>query len=225
MAIRVLIADDHGVLRAGLRALLNSEQEMEVVGEAADAEQTLRLAEELHPDVVLMDLNMPKGGGIHATQQLKELLPEVKVLILTVHEDNSILREAIQCGAAGYILKRAVESELINAIQAVARGELYIHPAMTRALIDNSPTESLPDQTRAATLTQREYEVLRLIAQGNSNRQVASLLTISVRTVESHRANLMEKLNLTCRVELVRYASQHGMLEDWEPDMSGGRTN
>ena len=142
MAIRVLIADDHGVLRAGLRALLNSEQEMEVVGEAADSEQTLRLAEELHPDVVLMDLNMPKGGGIYATQQLKELLPEAKVLILTVHEDDSLLREAIQCGAAGYILKRAVESELINAIQAVARGELYIHPAMTRDLVDQSNPDS-----------------------------------------------------------------------------------
>jgi len=225
MAISVLIADDHGVLRAGLRALLNSEPEMEVVGEAADGEQTLRLAEELHPDVVLMDLNMPKGDGIYTTRHLKELLPEVNVLILTVHEDDSLLREAIQCGAAGYILKRAVESELITAIQAVARGEMYIHPAMTRALLDQSTAKTLPDQTHSSTLTVREYEVLRLIAQGNSNRQVASLLTISVRTVESHRANLMEKLNLTCRVDLVRYAAQHGMLEDWEPDMSGGRLN
>jgi two-component system response regulator NreC len=225
LAISVLIADDHGVLRAGLRALLNSEPEMEVVGEAADGEQTLRLAEELHPDVVLMDLNMPKGDGIYTTRHLKELLPEVNVLILTVHEDDSLLREAIQCGAAGYILKRAVESELITAIQAVARGEMYIHPAMTRALLDQSTAKTLPDQTHSSTLTVREYEVLRLIAQGNSNRQVASLLTISVRTVESHRANLMEKLNLTCRVDLVRYAAQHGMLEDWEPDMSGGRLN
>ena len=225
MAISVLIADDHGVLRAGLRALLNSEPEMEVVGEAADGEQTLRLAEELHPDVVLMDLKMPRGDGIYTTRHLKELLPEVNVLILTVHEDDSLLREAIQCGAAGYILKRAVESELITAIQAVARGEMYIHPAMTRALLDQSTAKTLPDQTHSSTLTVREYEVLRLIAQGNSNRQVASLLTISVRTVESHRANLMEKLNLTCRVDLVRYAAQHGMLEDWEPDMSGGRLN
>ena len=225
MAISVLIADDHGVLRAGLRALLNSEPEMEVVGEAADGEQTLCLAEELNPDVVLMDLNMPKGDGIYTTRHLKALLPQVNVLILTVHEDDSILREAIQCGAAGYILKRAVESELINAIQAVARGEMYIHPAMTRALLDQPTANSLPDQGNQATLTAREYEILRLIAQGNSNRQVASLLTISVRTVESHRANLMEKLNLTCRVDLVRYAAQHGMLEDWEPDMSGGKLN
>ena len=225
MAISVLIADDHGVLRAGLRALLNSEPEMEVVGEAADGEQTLCLAEELNPDVVLMDLNMPKGDGIYTTRHLKALLPQVNVLILTVHEDDSILREAIQCGAAGYILKRAVESELINAIQAVARGEMYIHPAMTRALLDQPAANSLPDQGNQATLTAREYEILRLIAQGNSNRQVASLLTISVRTVESHRANLMEKLNLTCRVDLVRYAAQHGMLEDWEPDMSGGKLN
>jgi two-component system response regulator NreC len=225
MAIRVLIADDHGVLRAGLRALLNSEPEMEVVGEAADGEQTLLQAEELQPDVVLMDLNMPKGDGIYTTRGLKEMHPEINVLILTVHEDDSLLREAIQCGAAGYILKRAVESELITAIQAVARGEMYIHPAMTRALLDQSTAKSLPDQASQATLTAREYEVLRLIAQGNSNRQVASLLTISVRTVESHRANLMEKLNLTCRVDLVRYAAQHGMLEDWEPDMSGGNLN
>ena len=205
--------------------MLNSESEMEVVGEAADGEQTLRLAEELHPNVVLMDLNMPKGDGIFTTQHLKEQHPEVNVLILTVHEDDSLLREAIRCGAAGYILKRAVDSELINAIQAVSRGELYIHPAMTRALLDRSTSEPLPDQLNSPTLTSREYEVLRLIAQGNSNRQVASLLTISVRTVESHRANLMEKLNLTCRVDLVRYAAQHGMLEDWEPDMSGGKLN
>jgi two-component system response regulator NreC len=225
MAIRVLIADDHGVLRSGLTALLNSEPEMEVVGEAEDGEQTLRQAEELHPDVVLMDLNMPKGDGLYTTRGLKEMYPEVNVLILTMHEDDSLLREAIKCGAAGYILKRAVESELITAIQAVARGEMYIHPAMTRALLDQPTAKSLPDQATHATLTAREYEVLRLIAQGNSNRQVASLLTISVRTVESHRANLMEKLDLTCRVDLVRYAAQHGMLEDWDPDMSGGSLN
>ena len=225
MPIRVLIADDHGVLRAGLRALLNSEPEMEVVGEAEDAEQVLRMATELQPDIVLMDLSMPKGGGIYATQQLQKLVPGTCVLILTVHEDDSLLREAVQSGAAGYILKRAVESELINAIQAVARGELYIHPAMTRALLNDSTATSPVERTRVETLTHREYEVLRLVAQGNSNRQIAALLTISVRTVESHRANLMEKLNLTCRVDLVRYAAQHGMLEDWEPDMSGGNLN
>ena len=220
MGIRVLIADDHGVLRAGLHALLNSEPEMEVVGEAADAEQTLSLAKELHPDIVLMDLSMPKGGGIYATQQLKLFDPEVRVLILTVHEDHSLLREAIQCGAAGYILKRAVESELITAIQAVARGELYIHPAMTRALLKDSTSTTPIELTRVETLTHREYDVLRLIAQGNSNRQVADLLSISVRTVESHRANLMEKLNLTCRAELVRYAAQQGLLEEWAYDLS-----
>jgi two-component system response regulator NreC len=185
MTIRVLIADDHGVLRAGLTALLNSEPEMEVVGESADGEQTLRQAEELHPDVVLMDLNMPKGDGIYTTRGLKELFPEINVLILTMHEDDSLLREAIQCGASGYILKRAVESELITAIQAVARGEMYIHPAMTRALLDQPTRKSLPIQTNVPTLTAREYEVLRLIAQGNSNRQVASLLTMSHKGVHT----------------------------------------
>ena len=227
MPIRVLIADDHGVLRAGLRALLNSEPELEVVSEAADAEQVLTLAKELHPDIVLMDLSMPKGGGIYATQQLQKLVPSTRVLILTVHEDDSLLREAVQSGAAGYILKRAVESELINAIQAVSRGELYIHPAMTRALLKESTATSPIERTQVETLTHREYEVLRLIAQGNSNRQIAALLTISVRTVESHRANLMEKLNLTCRADLVRYAAQHGMLDEWAYDKSvedGGDT-
>jgi two-component system response regulator NreC len=225
MTIRVLIADDHGVLRAGLRVLLNSEPGMEVVGEASDTEQVLLLTKELHPDIVLMDLSMPNGGGIYATQQLQKEMPEICVLILTVHEDDSLLREAVESGASGYILKRAVESELINAIQAVARGELYIHPAMTRALLNESTTTSPIHQTQVETLTHREYEVLRLISQGNSNRQIASLLTISVRTVESHRANLMEKLNLTCRSELVRYAAQHGLLEDWAYDFPVERKN
>jgi len=219
MSIRVLIADDHGVLRAGLRELLNAEEDIDVVGEASDGEQALRLAKDLGPDIVLMDLNMPKCGGLDATLQLKELMPETDVLILTMHEDDCLLQEAIQSGASGYILKRAAESELINAIQAVSRGELYIHPAMTRALLKDSSTNSTVASIQADTLTRREIEVLRLIAQGYSNRQIASQLTISVRTVESHRANLMDKLELHSRVELVRYAAQHGMLADWERDM------
>ena len=219
MSIRILIADDHGVLRAGLRALLNTEPDLQVVGEATDSQETLRLAGELHPDVVLLDISMPGPGGIKVTQQLKEALPKARVLILTVHEDESLLREAMRAGAAGYITKRAIEPELINAIHAVWRGDLYVHPAMTRALLkDLAPsTESPPPHTTndrpIEPLTPRESEVLTLIAQGYTNRQAADILSISVRTVESHRANIMGKLGLRSRVELVRYAMKHGLLE------------
>ena len=218
MTLRILIADDHGVLRAGLRALLSAEPDIEVVGEASDGQAVLEIAQNLQPDVILMDLSMPKCGGIEATSRIKEMLPGASVLILTMHEEESLLREAIQCGAAGYILKRAVETELIDAIRAVARGELYIHPGMTRALFPDSTAKTTDVKLPIPTLTRREYQVLGLIAQGYSNRQTAAKLTISVRTVESHRANLMNKLDLHSRVELVRFATQHGLLEDWEND-------
>jgi DNA-binding NarL/FixJ family response regulator len=212
MPRRIIVADDHGVLRAGLRALLNDEPDLEVVGEAADGDEALRLTRELEPDIVLMDINMPGCGGIETTHRLMELQPDVRVLILTVYEDKSLLQAAIHAGAAGYILKRAVESELIDAIRAVVRGDLYVHPAMTRALLEH--TNHIPAIERAVTevLTPREVEVLRLIAQGHTNRQIAELLHVGVRTVESHRANLMSKLGLRSRVELVRYASQRGLL-------------
>jgi two-component system response regulator NreC len=213
VAIRILIADDHGVLRAGLRALLNAESDLHVVGEAADGTEALRLCGELKPEVVLLDVAMPGMSGIEVTQELKKAHPDTYVLILTVHEDESLLQEAIRAGAAGYIVKRAVESELINAIRAVAHGDLYIHPAMMRALfkdLNPRPANSAPVQA----LTRREIDVLRLIAQGYTNRQMADTLSLSVRTVETHRANVMSKLGLNSRVELVHYAKEHGLLEE-----------
>jgi two-component system response regulator NreC len=213
MCIRILISDDHGVLRAGLRALLSAESDLEVVGEAADGDEVLRLAKELGPELVLMDISMPGIGGIEATRQLKEILPEVRVLILTVHEDESLLQEAIQAGATGYIVKRAVESELIDAIRAVCRGDLYVHPAMTRALLKEITPTPAPNNRPVELPTPREIDVLRFIAQGYTNRQTAEALNISTRTVESHRANLMSKLNLRSRVELVRYARENGYIE------------
>ena len=213
MSIRILIADDHGVLRAGLRALLNAEPGLEVVGEAADGLTALQLAAELRPDVALMDLSMPGLDGIQVTRQLKETLPGTRVLILTVHEDESLLREAIQAGASGYIIKRAVESELINAIRAVCSGDLYVHPTLTRALLRDLSPAIASDQAPTESLTPREIDVLRLIAQGYTNRQVAEKLHVSVRTVESHRANLTSKLDIASRAELVRYAREHGLLE------------
>jgi len=212
MGIRTLIVDDHGVLRAGLRALLAGEADLEVVGEAADGDEALRMAGELSPEVVLMDITMPGMDGIEATRKLLAEMPSARVLLLTVHADSSLLREALQAGAAGYILKRAVESELINAIRAVARGDLYIDPAMTRALLTEPARNPCRDNLNE-TLTSRETEVLQLIAGGYTNRQIAEKLTISVRTVEGHRANIMGKLDLRSRVELVRYARETGLID------------
>ena len=215
MSIRILIADDHGVLRAGLRALLSAESELEVVDEASSGNEALSLADKLQPDLILLDISMPDLGGIEVTRRLKEMLPNVRVLILTVHEDESLLQEAIQAGASGYIVKRAVESELIDAIRAVWRGDLYVHPAMTRALLKEmspSPSSSSNNEALVESLTPRETDVLRLIAQGYTNRQMADMLSISVRTVESHRSNLMGKLDLHSRVELVRYARENNLI-------------
>jgi two-component system response regulator NreC len=212
MSIRILIADDHGVLRAGLRALLNAEVDFSVVGEAADGREALQLVREHRPDVLLLDVSMPGRSGIEVTQQVKQEFPDTRVLILTVHEDESLLQEAIRAGAAGYIIKRAVEAELINAVHAIWRGDLYIHPAMTRALLKSVQIPSPPAEEPVEPLTPRERDVLRHIAQGYTNRQIADALQISVRTVESHRANLTGKLGLKSRVELVRYARQAGML-------------
>ncbi len=214
MTIPILIADDHGVLRAGLRALLSAETDLEVIADADNGEDALKLAKELKPEVVLLDVNMPGLGGIEVTKKLKEVMPATKVLILTVHEDDSLFQEAIQAGASGYIIKRAVESELIDAIRAVKRGDLYVHPAMTRALLKEiSPSQNTGNDTPVETLTKREVDVLKLIAQGYTNRQTAEALSISVRTVESHRANLMGKLDLHSRVDLVRYAKEYGFIE------------
>jgi len=215
MPIRILIVDDHSVIRTGLRTILAAQPDLEVVGEAADGHQAIQLARELHPDVVLMDISMPgpAGGGIEVTRRLREILPHVCVLILTVHEDETLLREAIRVGASGYVIKRAAESELVNAIQAVARGEMYIHPAMTRTLLKNLATPTAPRPTTVESLTPREIEVLRLLAKGYTNRQIAEALRISVRTVEGHRSNLMSKLDVHSRVELTGYAEEHHLLE------------
>lgn len=213
MTIRVLVADDHGVLRAGLVALLNIETGMEVVGEADDENSAVSLTVEKHPDVVLMDVSMPESGGIEATRRIKQLAPETRVLILTVHEDIGLMQAAIRAGAMGYILKRAIKSELINAIHTVLRGDLYLHPAMTRLLLMEEQTSASPSTGfYTEPLTSREIEVLRLIAQGYTNNQTAEILRISVRTVEYHRSNLTAKLNLRSRVELMRYAEEKGLI-------------
>lgn len=215
MTIRILIADDHSLIRTGLRTILNAQPGLEIVGEAADGNEALRLAQLLRPDVVLTDISMPGpvGGGITVTKRLKELLPDTRVLILTVHEDESLLREAVRVGAAGYIVKRAAETELVGAIEAAMRGDLYIHPAMTRLLFKETTPAAPPKRPLTEALTQREIDVLRLLAKGYTNRQIADVLNLSMRTVEGHRSNLMSKLNLHSRVELTSFAEEHGLLE------------
>ena len=212
MPIRILIADDHAVVRSGLRALLRADPDLEVVGEAEDGFETLRLAGTLHPDMVLLDITMPPENGIKTARRLKEAHPELIVLILTMHEDESLLHEALRAGAAGYVIKRAEESEILQAIQTASRGDIYVHPAMTRALLHQPVATEHRRGSPANPLTRREIEVLRLLAKGNTNRQIAGLLGLSMRTIENHRANLMGKLGLVSRVELVNYAEEHDLL-------------
>ncbi|HID64080.1 MAG TPA: response regulator transcription factor [Anaerolineae bacterium] len=215
--IRVLIADDHAVLRAGLRILLDAEPDMEVVGEAADGAEALARVGELAPDVVLLDITMPRVNGLSVLRQIREVSPDSRVLILTMHDDESYLREALAAGGAGYVLKRAADTELLSAIRAVYQGGTYLHPAHTKALL-----EGMLDRERDATgeansyerLSPREREVLRLIALGYTNRQAADQLYLSVKTVETYKARLMTKLGLHSRAELVRYALQRGLLDD-----------
>jgi two-component system, NarL family, response regulator NreC len=210
--IRILIADDHALVRAGLRALLLADPELEVVGEAGDGTEALRLCEELLPDLVLLDITMPGDSGIATAQRLKEARPELVVLFLTMHEEEGLLHEALRAGAAGYVIKRAEASELLQAIRAATRGDIYVHPAMTRGLLQQPVTTQHRRTAPEPELTPRELEVLRLLVRGNTNRQIAGLLGLSIRTVESHRANLMGKLGLASRVELVEYAEEHGLL-------------
>ena len=189
-----------------------------MVGEASSSDEALATALRVRPDVVLMDVSMPGAGGIEVTRQLHELLPATKVVILTLHEDEALLREAIRVGACGYIVKRAVESELFAAIEAAQRGEVYVHPSMTRALLASPGSQALrkpaaPQGPAGGGLTRRELDVVRLLARGYTNRQIADEMELSVRTVETHRANVMAKLELSSRAELVRWVADRRLFE------------
>lgn len=210
---KVLIADDHAIVRAGLRALIKSEPLLELVGEATGGYETIELVKITQPDILVLDLSMPDIDGIAVTKKLVSGIPNIKILILTLHEDKALLREVMKSGASGYILKRAAETELITAIQIVMRGDMYIDPAMVSALIEQSVKSTNYMQDAIEPLTPREIDVLKLIVLGYTNRQIGEELNISVRTVEGHRANLSEKLGSKSRVELVRYAREHGLTD------------
>lgn len=213
--IRILVVDDHVVVRSGLIALLDGKHDMKVIGDAADGDEAILKAAELLPDVVLMDFSMPPGkDGLTATKELKKKLPDIEVLILTMHDDEEYLFRAIQAGASGYVLKSAPHEELLSAIQSVAGGSAYLYPSATKRLMSEYLDKLKQDGASGPydTLSDREREILSWIAKGYSNKEIAEHLVISVKTVETHKSNLMEKLNLRTRPELVKFAMKKGLL-------------
>jgi len=211
---RVLIADDHAVLRAGLKMLLNAQDDMVVVGEATNGQEALAAVQRYAPDVLLLDLTMPQTDGFEVLRQLRRERPNVRVLILTMHEEEGYLRRALEAGAAGYCPKSAADAELLAAIRAVMRGNVYIHPSHTRILLDKMLPAASQPSTASAELSERESAVLKLVALGHTNQEIAEQLALSVKTVESYRARGMEKLGLTSRAALVRYALQRGWMKE-----------
>jgi len=208
--IRILLADDHAVVRQGFKMILNAQADMEIVGEAGNGRQAVELAEQLRPDVVVMDVSMPELNGIEATRRLASSLPHARVIALSMHKDSVYVREILRAGARGYLLKDSGAADLVAAIHAVASGESYLSPAVSNAVLD--------DYRRHVTnpidlLTSREREVLQLLAEGRTNKEIAGVLNLSVYTVDAHRGRIMEKLNLHSISELVRFAVRNGLIE------------
>lgn len=213
--IRLLLVDDHEVVRSGLRMLLENEPGLVIEGEANNGGQALELVEKLNPDVVIMDITLPDISGIDATRQIKASHPKVAVVALTIHEDQQYFFEMLQAGASGYVPKRAAPDDLITAIRAAYRGETYIYPSLAKLLVKDFLARGGEEETRETMsgLTPREQEVLALLAEGKTNDEIAGLLTISAHTVARHRENLMGKLGLHSRSELVKYAIRKGLIK------------
>lgn len=213
--IRLLLADDHEIVRAGIRSLLDNHPDLEVIGEAAGGKEAIDLATRHKPDVVLMDVSMPDVDGAEATRRIKELAPEVNVLALTIHEEEAYFFRMLKAGANGYIPKRASPQILLTAIRVVAEGEVFLHPVVAGAMVQDylRRVESGKEKATYGKLTPRQREVLTLIAEGLSNQDIAEELGISVRTVERHRENIMKRLNLHNRVDLVKYALRKGLIQ------------
>lgn len=213
--LRVILAEDHETVREGLKLIVNSQPDMEVVAEAQNGSAAIKLARELAPDIVVMDISMPELNGLKATRKLKQVAPTVKVLTLTRHTDDAYLQQLIQAGASGYVLKQSAPTELIRAIHAVCNGNSYLDPALTNKVMGGyaSRSASLRGE-RKTDLTDREAEVLRMIAWGYSNKEIAHHMDISVKTVEAHKANAMRKLNMQSRIDIVRYAILQGWMQD-----------
>ena len=215
MTIRLLLVDDHAVVRSGLRMLLGSESDLEIAGEAGTAAEAIEAANQVMPDVILMDIGLPDLSGIDATREIKKRFPKVAIVALTIHEDEEYFFKMLEAGASGYVPKRAAPEELITAIHAAATGQVYLYPSLAKLLVkDYLSQDHLADEKlRLDGLTDREQEVLTYLAEGAGNDQIASALVISPKTVERHRENIMHKLNLHSRSELVRYAIRKGIIK------------
>jgi len=216
--IRVLIVDDHAIVRAGLRMLINPQPDMEVVGEAADGHEALRQALEANPDVLTLDLTMPGGGGLKTLERLRQGCPQTRVLVLTMHEDPSYLRAALAAGASGYVAKSAVDGDLLAAIRSVAQGRTFVSMNLsdngTHQVLGDPPTGTeSPPRVPVKLLSSREQEVLKLLAQGHTNKEAGTQLRLSVKTIETYRARLADKLGLRSRADLTRYALEMGLLD------------
>lgn len=214
--VRVLIVDDHAIVRDGVRMILEAQPDIEVVGEASDGREALEAARQLSPGVVLMDIAMPGMNGLEATAAIRQDLPDVQVLILTMHEDYEYFFEVLRAGASGYVLKGASSDDLVSAIRAVHQGGVYLHPAVAKNLVSDYVKRMEPGEDRARYdgLSDRERQVLKLVAEGETSRQIAEELFLSVNTVQTHRAHIMEKLGLHNRTDLIRYALRKGLVEE-----------
>lgn len=209
--MKVLIADDHGIVRSGITLLLERQPDIDVIGEASDGAEALKLVLERRPDVAILDNSMPKLTGLQAAREIKQQAPEVNVLILSMHDDERYLYEALRVGAGGYVLKRAADQDLVRAVRAVNDGEPFLTDDAQRTLV-KAWIES-GEETPKDKLTDREREVVKLIAEAHTNKQIAEILGLSEKTVESHRSNILNKLGMSDRVELVRYAVRRGLIE------------
>ena len=213
--LQIFLADDHAVVREGLKALINAQPDMIVIGEAGDGQSAWQQAQTCQPDVVIMDITMPGLNGVQATTELKRACPQIKVLALSVHDDTSYLRQLLEAGAAGYILKHAAADDLIQAIRLVAAGGVYLDPALAGHVVARYVrVPAMATELLGTALSERETEVAQRIAQGYTNKEIAAQLTLSVKTVETYRARAMEKLGLESRAALVRYALEHGWLRN-----------
>ena len=214
--IRILLADDHTILRAGLKMMLNAQPDMEIVGEAQDGRQAINEAQRLQPDIVLMDITMPDINGIEATRQIKKLLPDTRVLVLTMHEHDEYVFQALRAGASGYMLKEAVPTELITALRVIQSGQFYLSPTAQSVMVGDylQRVRAGEEKDSYSSLTEREREILKLVAEGYTNNQIGERLFISPKTVDTHRTHIMDKLNLHNRAELVKYAMRRGLLEE-----------
>jgi two-component system, NarL family, response regulator NreC len=215
--IRILIADDHTIVREGLRRLISDEPGIDVIGEATDGRDAVAKCMDLMPDLVLMDLSMPGLHGLEATRQVTKRLPKTKILILSMHKNEAYVLQALQAGASGYVLKDSASEEVVGAIRSVSRGDSYLSPAISRVVIEDYLRLSAPGQVGAKslydTLTVREREIFQLLAEGLKNQEIADRLHVSVKTVETHRAHIMEKLNLNNIAELVKYSIEIGIVQ------------